>query len=54
MTGQWQVSGRSRIEDFETVVALDLYYQQRWSRRYNWVILMRTVRMVLSKDSGAF
>lgn len=54
LTGQWQVSGRSRIKDFEAVVALDLYYQQRWSRRYDLVILMRTVGVVLSKDSGAF
>ena len=54
LTGQWQVSGRSRIEDFEAVVALDLDYQQRWSRRYDWVILIRTVGMVLSKDSKAF
>ena len=54
LTGQWQVSGRSKIEDFERVVTLDLYYQRRWSRRYDLVILIRTVRMVLSKDAGAF
>ena len=54
LTGQWQVSGRSKIEDFEAVVALDLYYQQRWSRRYDLVILIRTVGIVLSKNSGAF
>ena len=54
LTGQWQVSGRSAIEDFEAVVALDLYYQQRWSRRYDLLILLRTVGIVLSKKSGAF
>ena len=53
LTGQWQVSGRSNIQDFEAVVALDLYYQQRWSRRYDLMILLRTVGIVLSKDSGA-
>lgn len=54
LTGQWQVSGRSKIEDFERVVTLDLYYQRRWSRRYDLLILVRTVGRVFSKDSGAF
>ena len=54
LTGQWQVSGRSKIDDFERVVTLDLYYQRRWSRRYDLIILVRTVGRVFSKDSGAF
>ena len=32
LTGMWQVSGRSDIEDFEEVVRLDLEYIDNWSQ----------------------
>ena len=31
ITGLWQVSGRSDIEDFEEVVKLDVAYIDNWS-----------------------
>lgn len=31
ITGMWQVSGRSKITDFEQVVALDRSYIANWS-----------------------
>lgn len=30
ITGMWQVSGRSRITDFDKVVALDAAYIEQW------------------------
>ncbi|MBE9063268.1 sugar transferase [cf. Phormidesmis sp. LEGE 11477] len=53
ITGQWQVSGRSEIKDFEEVVALDLDYQQLWTPVYDVKLLARTVMMLLSRRSGA-
>ena len=35
MTGQWQVSGRSAIKDFEDIVDLDLHYQSQWTPVYD-------------------
>ena len=31
ITGLWQVSGRSDIEDFEDVVKLDVQYIDNWT-----------------------
>lgn len=31
MTGEWQVNGRSKVLEFEDVIALDLRYQKKWS-----------------------
>lgn len=52
MTGLWQVSGRSRITDFEKVVKLDTRYIDEWSLGMDVKILFKTVGMVL-KDEGA-
>jgi lipopolysaccharide/colanic/teichoic acid biosynthesis glycosyltransferase len=52
MTGEWQVSGRSSIKDFEAIVKLDLQYQARWTPWYDLEIIWRTV-MVLLRRSGA-
>ena len=49
ITGMWQVSGRSDIEDFEEVVRLDLYYIDNWSLALDAKILCRTVAVVLGK-----
>ncbi len=53
LTGQWQVSGRSAIKDFEEIVTLDLHYQQYWSPIYDIKLLVLTVVALLSKRSGA-
>ncbi|MGD1897603.1 MAG: sugar transferase [Phormidesmis sp.] len=53
MTGQWQVSGRSTIKDFEEIVALDLHYQNHWTPTYDVQLIVKTVAVLLSKQSGA-
>lgn len=53
MTGMWQVSGRSDIDDFEHVIKLDLDYIENWSFWLDMQILLKTVQAVLQK-SGAY
>jgi len=48
ITGEWQVNGRSEIEDFETIVNLDLDYQRKWSVIYDIKLIIRTVQVVLN------
>lgn len=52
ITGLWQVSGRSRLRDFQDWVELDAEYIRNWSLRLDLRILFRTVWTVLSM-SGA-
>ena len=52
LTGLWQVSGRSQIEDFSEWVQLDLEYIDSWSLWLDFVILMRTIPVVL-RGEGA-
>lgn len=49
LTGQWQISGRSAIKDFEEIVQLDLLYQALWSPRYDLEVLWRTVLVLLTR-----
>jgi lipopolysaccharide/colanic/teichoic acid biosynthesis glycosyltransferase len=53
ITGEWQVSGRSLIKDFEDIVKLDLRYQAQWHPLYDLVLIFRTVRVLLTK-AGAY
>ena len=52
ITGMWQVSGRSKITDFEEVVRLDTEYIRNWSWMLDIQILLKTVAVVL-KHEGA-
>ncbi len=52
LTGMWQVSGRSKITNFEEVVRLDTEYINSWSIGLDIKILMKTVKSVL-KHEGA-
>jgi anti-anti-sigma factor len=54
MTGEWQVYGRSQVSKFEDVIALDLRYQKRWSLTYDLKLIVKTILVVLAKDSGAY
>ena len=54
LTGQWQVSGRSAIKDFEDIVDLDLHYQRHWSPVYDVQLIVKTIMTILSKRSGAY
>jgi exopolysaccharide biosynthesis polyprenyl glycosylphosphotransferase len=48
ITGLWQVSGRSCINDFETWLELDLAYVRRWSLWLDFRILAKTIVVVIS------
>ncbi|MBR0228098.1 MAG: sugar transferase [Clostridia bacterium] len=52
ITGMWQVSGRSKITDFEQVVALDQKYIDNWSVWLDFKILAKTVQVVLQHDGA--
>ncbi len=52
LTGFWQVSGRSDLH-YKQRAEMNLYYIRNWSVWLDIIILMRTVRVVLSKR-GAY
>ncbi len=52
ITGMWQVSGRSKITDFEEVVRLDTTYIREWSLKLDVKILLKTVVAVLRRDGS--
>lgn len=52
ITGMWQVSGRSKITDFEEVVKLDTEYINHWSIGLDIRILLKTVKAVFTKDGA--
>lgn len=47
ITGLWQVSGRSDIEDFEEVVMLDLKYIDNWCVTEDIKILFKTIKVIV-------
>ena len=49
ITGLWQISGRSRIRDFDQVVQLDREYIENWSLLLDCRILLKTVLVVLTR-----
>ena len=53
ISGEWQVNGRSKIRNFEEVIQMDLRYQENWSLIYDLKLLLKTVLVIFSKDSGA-
>ncbi|MCP6763081.1 MAG: sugar transferase [Fischerella sp. CENA71] len=53
ITGLWQVSGRSDIDNFEDGVKLDIHYIENWSLWLDLKILLETVKVVVQK-SGAY
>ena len=48
ITGMWQVSGRSDIEDFEEVVKLDCEYIDNWCVSLDIKILLKTIGIVFA------
>ena len=52
ITGMWQVSGRSKITDFEEVVKLDTKYINEWSMGMDLRILLKTVLIVLKREGS--
>lgn len=53
ITGQWQISGRSAIKDFEEIVYLDLQYQAIWSPWYDLQVILKTITILLARR-GAY
>lgn len=52
ITGQWQVSGRSAIKDFEEVVKLDIKYQEVWSPIHDLKLIIQTVSHLLNRSNA--
>lgn len=52
ITGNWQVSGRSEIENFEEVLRLDEEYIKDWSVMSDIKILFKTVAVVLKREGS--
>ena len=52
ITGMWQVSGRSKITDFEEIVRLDTEYIEKWSIGLDIKILVKTFAVVFKKDGS--
>jgi exopolysaccharide biosynthesis polyprenyl glycosylphosphotransferase len=53
ITGLWQISGRSHLDDFDQAARLDLYYIDNWTLNLDFEILVETIRIVLFAN-GAF
>ena len=53
MTGEWQVNGRSNVEDFEKIVEMDMDYQRKWSLGYDLMLILRTFQVIFNKK-GAY
>lgn len=51
ITGLWQVSGRSDL-DFMSRVALDAWYVRNWSLWTDFVILIKTIKVVLKREGA--
>ena len=52
LTGLWQISGRSRVKDFDQVVKLDMQYIDNWSILLDIKIILLTVGVVI-KGKGS-
>lgn len=52
LTGLWQVSGRSDVEDFEEIIRLDAQYIMEWSLSMDIKILFYTVSAVIGKKGA--
>lgn len=53
ITGLWQVSGRSDIDNFEDVLRLDIRYIENWSLWMDLKIVLKTAQVILRK-AGAY
>lgn len=47
LTGLWQVSGRSKITDFNDVIHLDYQYNKNWNILFDIQIILKTIPVVL-------
>lgn len=54
ITGMWQVSGRSKITDFEEVVRLDTIYIDKWGILLDFKIIFKTFINIFLRDKDAY
>lgn len=52
ITGVWQVSGRSKITDFNEVVRLDTSYVRNWNILLDIKIILKTIKVVLRSEGA--
>ena len=52
ITGEWQVNGRSKVEDFEDIVKMDIAYQRKWSVGYDIALIFKTIYVVFNKTGA--
>ena len=52
LTGEWQVNGRSIVKDFEEIVKMDVAYQQKWSLVYDLQLILKTIKIVITKQGA--
>lgn len=52
LTGLWQVSGRSKIKNFDEIVKLDLRYIDNWSIWLDIKIILKTIVVIFERDSA--
>ena len=52
ITGLWQISGRSKITNFDDVVKLDVAYIDDWTIWKDIEILLKTVKVVFMRDGA--
>lgn len=52
MTGMWQVSGRSSVQNFEDVVRMDTQYIDNWSFKLDIEILLKTIAVVFARKGA--
>ena len=52
LTGMWQVSGRSSIQDFDEIVELDTEYIDNWSLMLDIKLILKTVIVLLKHDDA--
>lgn len=53
ITGLWQVSGRSKITDFDEVVRLDNKYIENWTIGMDCRIIIKTIKFLFTRQDDA-
>ena len=52
ITGMWQVNGRSKIDNFDDIVEMDVEYIDNWSLLFDIRIILKTVLVLLKHDDA--
>lgn len=52
LTGMWQVNGRSKVQNFDEIVEMDVEYIDNWSLWLDFKIIFKTVLVLLKHDDA--